>query len=65
VKSGQGGDGSRQLGGIGGNGGSIILKANSSTTLKNLYSANLKKRFIAQNGENSKYVKGVEYESKE
>ncbi len=56
VKSGHGGDGYRQLGGIGGNGGSIILKASSNTTLKSVYAGNLKKRFIAKNGENSKYV---------
>lgn len=57
VKSGNGGEGNRRLGGIGGDGGSVFIKASSNTTLKNLYASNLKKRYIATNGENSKRLK--------
>ena len=38
-------------------GGSIIIKANGNTTLKMVYAGNFKKRYIAKDGENSKYVK--------
>ena len=56
VKSGDGGSGLKKLGGIGGNGGSIVIKGNSDLTLKRVYSNNLYKRYIAENGERSKYV---------
>lgn len=54
VKSGKGGDGIRKLGGIGGDGGSIYLKAKNNISLKDVYQSNLKKRYIAKDGENSK-----------
>ncbi len=54
VKSGNGGEGIRKLGGIGGDGGSIYLKAKNNITLKQVYLNNLKKRYIAPDGENSK-----------
>ena len=56
VKSGNGGKGLPKLGGIGGDGGSIIIEAKNNITLKQVYSSNLKKRYIAANGENSRFV---------
>ena len=54
MKSGNGGNGIKHLGGIGGDGGSIYLKAKNTITLKDVYASNLKKRYIAKDGENSK-----------
>lgn len=59
VKSGNGGNGIKHLGGIGGDGGSIYLKAKSNITLRDVYSTNLKKRYIAADGENSKYAEKI------
>jgi hypothetical protein len=37
-------------------GGNIIIQGKSGLTLKKVYSNNLYKRYVAGNGENSKYV---------
>lgn len=57
MKSGNGGVGHRKLGGIGGDGGSILLKANANSTLKSVYASNTRKRYIANSGENSRRTK--------
>lgn len=57
VKSGKGGRGFGRMGGIGGDGGSIFIVGKNECTLKSVYSANLRKRYIAGNGQNSKKLK--------
>jgi GTPase involved in cell partitioning and DNA repair len=54
VKSGNGGRGFSKLGGVGGNGGNVICVAKENLSLKDVYSRNLKKRYIAGNGEDSR-----------
>ncbi|CAF0727115.1 unnamed protein product [Brachionus calyciflorus] len=57
LKSGTGGKGLPKLGGIGGDGGSIYIQAKNNINLKQVYSANLRKRYIAGDGESSKKLK--------
>ena len=59
MQSGQGGNGLTKMGGVGGDGGSIILRAHANTTLKAVYAANLLKRYKAGNGETSKYMNNL------
>lgn len=53
VKSGTGGTGLPRYGGIGGKGGSIILRANEKVTMRSLASATHGKMIKASNGCNS------------
>lgn len=52
LKAGNGGIGNGILGGIGGDGGNIFIKAKQGLNLKDVYARNLKKRYVAGNGEN-------------
>lgn len=54
VKSGNGGRGISKLGGVGGNGGNVLCVAKENITLKDVYTRNLKKRYVAGNGEDSR-----------
>ncbi|XP_072029197.1 GTP-binding protein 10-like [Amphiura filiformis] len=53
VRGGGGGQGQPKFGGRGGDGGCVYVEAVPNMTLQNLKRSNIKKRFIAGNGENS------------
>lgn len=53
VRSGRGGNGLKKYGGIGGQGGHVIVRGQRHLTLKQVYEKNLLKRYIATDGEHS------------
>ncbi|CAF4813728.1 unnamed protein product [Rotaria sp. Silwood1] len=53
VRGGYGGNGLKKYGGIGGQGGHVLIRGKRHLTLRNVYEKNLAKRYIASNGEHS------------
>ena len=53
VRGGGGGQGLPKYGGRGGDGGSVYVEAVPNMTLKKIKELNVKKRFVAGNGDNS------------
>ncbi|CAF1005459.1 unnamed protein product [Rotaria sordida] len=53
VRGGRGGNGLKKYGGIGGQGGHVLVHGKRNLTLKNVYEKNLAKRYIASDGEHS------------
>ena len=53
VRGGRGGNGLKKYGGIGGQGGHVLVRGKQHLTLRNVYEKNLVKRYIAPDGEHS------------
>ena len=53
VRAGRGGNGLKKYGGIGGQGGHVLVRAKRHSTLKSVYEKNLAKRYVAADGEHS------------
>lgn len=53
VRGGQGGNGLKKYGGIGGAGGNVLVRGQRHLSLKQVYEKNLLKRYIAADGEHS------------
>lgn len=53
VRGGRGGNGLTKYGGIGGQGGNVLVRGKRHLTLKMVYEKNLAKRYIASDGEHS------------
>jgi GTPase involved in cell partitioning and DNA repair len=53
VRAGRGGNGLKKYGGIGGQGGHILVRGQRHLTLKNVYEKNLTKRYIGRDGHHS------------
>jgi len=53
VRGGRGGNGLKKYGGIGGQGGNVLVRGKRHLTLRSVYENNLAKRYIASDGENS------------
>ncbi|CAF0887597.1 unnamed protein product [Adineta ricciae] len=53
VRGGRGGNGLKKYGGLGGQGGHVLIRGKRHLTLKNVYEKNLSKRYIAPDGEHS------------
>ena len=53
VRGGRGGNGLKKYGGIGGQGGNVVVRGKRHLTLKSTYEKNLLKRYIAPDGEHS------------
>lgn len=53
VRAGRGGNGLKKYGGIGGQGGHVLVRGQRHLTLKSVYEKNLAKRYIADDGEHS------------
>lgn len=53
VRGGRGGNGLKKYGGIGGQGGNVLIRGKRHLTLRNVYEKNLAKRYIASDGEHS------------
>ena len=53
VRGGRGGNGLKKYGGIGGQGGHILVRGKRHLTLRSVYEKNLVKRYIASDGEHS------------
>ena len=53
VRGGRGGNGLKKYGGIGGQGGNVLVRGKHNLTLKTVYEKNLVKRYIAPDGEHS------------
>ncbi|CAF2749160.1 unnamed protein product [Rotaria sp. Silwood2] len=53
VRGGHGGNGIKKYGGIGGQGGHVLVRGKRHLTLRNVYEKNLAKRYIASDGEHS------------
>ena len=53
VRAGRGGNGLKKYGGIGGQGGHVIVRGQRHLTLKQVYEKNLLKRYVAADGEQS------------
>ncbi|CAF0865040.1 unnamed protein product [Adineta steineri] len=57
VRGGRGGTGLKKYGGIGGQGGNVLVRGKRHLTLKNVYEKNLTKRYLAPDGENSQKMR--------
>ncbi|KAL1512507.1 hypothetical protein ABEB36_002089 [Hypothenemus hampei] len=55
VSGGAGGNGLPKFGGIGGNGGNVIVEAKEGITLENVFKQNRTKRYVAQAGKNASH----------
>jgi hypothetical protein len=53
VRAGRGGNGLKKYGGIGGQGGHILVRGQRHISLKNVYEKNLQKRYVAADGQHS------------
>ena len=53
VRGGRGGNGLKKYGGLGGQGGNILVRGRKHLTLRSVYEKNLAKRYIAPDGEHS------------
>ena len=53
VRGGRGGNGLKKYGGIGGQGGNVVVRGKRHLTLRSVYEKNLVKRYIAPDGEHS------------
>jgi len=57
VRGGRGGNGLKKYGGIGGQGGHVLVRGKRHLTLRNVYEKNLAKRYIASDGEHSQKIR--------